>query len=237
MGRAELLCHRQTVVLEIGGHDELHWGRLEDLHQHQADEARAEHDDDVLGREGSEAPGVDRHRHGLDHRRLLVGHARREAVDDMGRHCHQLREGTVLPVVLAGDAEHAPVVAQVHEAAAREEALRVVDGRVHGHAVARAHGGDPGADPLDDPRRLVPHHDRRPAAARAAVQPVHVASADAAGHHAHEDVARAHRGLGTLLHLELTVRLEHQRLHGAPYYHVRRPLRHRAGARHGRDRR
>jgi hypothetical protein len=156
---------------------------------------------------------VRRHRERLDQRGLLEAHRGGDAIKDVLRHLHELGERAVLAVVPARDAQHAPVVAQVREPLSREVARGVVDHRVERHALAWLKAGDVAADFLDHAGRLVTHHHRRDAPAGAAVHPVDVAAADAAGLHPHHDVLRPRPRRRHVLDLELPVRLEDEGFH------------------------
>ena len=63
------------------------------------------------------ADGVHGDRERLDHGRLAEAHALGQPVEDVLRHGHELGEGPVPAVLVAGDAQHAAVVAEVDLAA------------------------------------------------------------------------------------------------------------------------
>src|SRR5437899_3900801 len=88
-----------------------------------------------------------------------------QAIENARWDRHVLGEGAVPPVVRARDAEHHPVVAEIHLAAPAELAATARDGGIERDAIAPAEAFDAGADPLDDARRLVAHHQRWNAAA------------------------------------------------------------------------
>ena len=113
--------------------------------------------------------------------RVLEGQAFREAVEDAFRHGDEFRKCAVLPVILAGDAQHSPVIAEVDLATPAVITDAAVDGGVERDPVARVPVLHRGADLVDDPGRLVPHDDGRPTSPGAAIHPMHVAAADANG--------------------------------------------------------
>ena len=135
-------------------------------------------------------------RNRLDERGLLERKVSGQAVEDVLWDGDVLGKRAVLPVVVAGHPEHPAVVAQVDQPAAAVVAVAAVDSRVEGDAIADLPAGHCRAHLRDDARRLVAHDHRRDAPARAAVQAVYVAAADAAGLDLHEDFLWANHRLG-----------------------------------------
>ena len=153
---------------------------LQRLHQRQADHPRAHHHDGVVQRRRRAANRVQGDGERLDQGGVLERQPIRQPIENVLRHGHEFGKRAVLPVILAGDPQHSPMIAQVDHAAPAKLAVPAIDGRVEGDPVARRPAGHAAADAGDDARRLVPHDDGRPATARAAVHPVHVAAANAA---------------------------------------------------------
>ena len=157
--------------------------------------------------------GVQGDRDRLDERRVLERQLGRQRVEDVLRHGDELGERAVLAIVVAGDAEHAAVGAQIHLAAAAGVALAAGDRGIERHAVADSRAIDVAADFDDSAGRFVAHDDRRNAPAARAVVAVDVAAADAAGGDADEHVVRAERGPVHRYELELAVFGEQEGLH------------------------
>ena len=159
------------------------------------------------------ADGVQGNGEGLDQGGMLEGQAIRQPIQNVLRHGHQFSKRAVLPVILAGDPQHSPAIAQVDHSPPAKVALPAIDGRVEGDAVTRGPAGHAAADAGDDARRLVPHDDGGPATARAAVHPMHVAAADAAGLDGHEHLLRTRLRVRHVFIGELLVGFENQGFH------------------------
>ena len=78
----------------------------------------------------------------FDQRGVDEGHVGRHAVQHVLRNGDELGKGPMAAVIVAGDPQHAAVVAKIDFAAAAIPAATAVDRRVEGHAVA----GGPIAD-------------------------------------------------------------------------------------------
>ena len=86
------------------------------------------------------------------------------------------------------------------------EALSAIDSRVEGYPVARMKVRNSAAHGLDDTGGLVPHDDGWNTPARAAIESVHVASADSAGPDANQQLVRGGPRRGHIHQVELLVR-------------------------------
>ena len=139
----------------------------------------------------------------------------RHAVEHVLRNGDELGKGPMAAVIVAGDPQHAAVVAKIDFAAAAMPAAAAVDRRVEGHAVAGGPIADLGPDVDDRPRRLVAHDDRRLPPAGAAVHAVDVAAADAAGRDAQQDLVRGDLGARPVLDFQMVVGGENEGFHGA----------------------
>ena len=147
-----------------------------------------------------------------------------QAMDDPRRHRDQLRERARAPVVAARHAQHLPAVAQVGGAAAAVRAVAAIDRGIEGDPLADreiAHGI---AARRDRTGRFVPHDDGRDAPARRAVEPVHVAAANAARGDAHQDLVGRGRRRGQVGDLEVSVAGQQQGLHRARALRIARLL-------------
>jgi hypothetical protein len=118
---------------------------------------------------------------------------------DMLGHGHILGKGAMLPILGAGNAKHAAMVAEVHLAAAAEPAPAAGDRGVKRDAIAHRPGADVAADLNDCPGSFVSHHDGWLPPASASVHAVDVAAANAAGCDADEDILGADRRHGPIL--------------------------------------
>ena len=122
-------------------------------------------------------------------------------------------ECTRSAVVTAGNAEDFPLVAEVHIAAAAEITVATGDGGIEGDAITDVEAGRCGAERGNCTRGLMPHHERRNAAAGGAVVTMDIAAADAAGRDAHQNLVRTrHRG-GNIRDVELVVLRKKQSFH------------------------
>ena len=149
----------------------------------------------------------------LDQGGVLEGQPIRQPIQYVLRHGYEFGKRAVLPVILAGDPEHSPVIAKVDLAAPAKLAVPAIDGRVERDPVTHRPAGHAAADAGDDARRLVPHDDGRPATARAAVHPMHVAAANAAGFDRDEHFCRTRLRGRHLFAGELLVFFENQGFH------------------------
>ena len=125
---------------------------------------------------------------GFDQGGLLEAEFLGQGIEDLFGHDDEFSKGAVLAVVLAGDAQHAAVIAEVDLSQTAEFALAAEAGGVKGDALAGG-AGDAGANVGDDARGFVAHDDWRAAAAGAAVQAVNIAATDAARLDSDEDFA------------------------------------------------
>ena len=127
----------------------------------------------------------------------------------MLRYGDVVRHRPMATVVVAGDSQHAAVVAQADIAPTTVEAAAAVDGRVK---VTRSPTVQPETSipSCAITRRLVPHDQRRLPPARAAVHAVDIAAADSACRDADENLVRADLRLGNILKLEVIVACQNQ---------------------------
>ncbi len=138
--------------------------------------------------------GMQGDRYRLDHGGVFEGHAGGERVQNVLRDGDELGECAVLAVVGAGDAEHASVFAQVHCSAAARFALATENRGIESDPIADVRSGDFRTDFGYDAGRFVAHDDGWDASAAGAVVAVDIATADAAGGDADEDVGWADGG-------------------------------------------
>ena len=206
MGRTEAACDVELLRRRVRGDDRLRTGARGGLHDVEPDAARADHHDPVSGRNARAVlDGADaRHdRAGDDRRRgeadaLGDGDDLRRMDDDLLR---ERAAADALPCAPAvGEADRARLVepegggAQGRLAGAAAGAPAAVAHEADDDPVAGPHAVDAGPDLLDDPRGLVPEHDRHLAAPRAVEgRDVTVADGARADGHAHLVLLRRDR--------------------------------------------
>src|SRR4051812_14480288 len=132
----------------------------------------------------------------------------------MGRRDDEFSECAVLPIIFAGDTEHAAVVAEVDFTAPAEFAMAAVNCGVERDAIAGGPALDGAANLRDDAAGFVAHDDRRAAAASAAVHAVDVAAANAAGFYGDKDFVGSWRWGGDVFAGEFFVLFKDEGLHG-----------------------
>src|SRR5581483_11440100 len=137
-----------------------------------------------------------------------------QTAENTGRDGHILRHRAVPPVFAGRDAQHAPVVAQVDVAAPTEMTVAAVDGRIEGDTVADLPARHVLPDLDDGSGGLMPHDERRLPSARAAVQPMNIAAADAARPDLDQRLVRPDLRFRHVLVLQTIVFQQHQRFLG-----------------------
>ena len=168
-----------------------------------ADQARADHDDQVAGLDSADARRVHGDRGGLHHRPRIERDGVGQRVQQARRNDHVLGHR---PVAAEGRGRHAEGLArlaQVGLAAPARRAAPAPDDRVERDACPGRPAVHSGADRLDDARRLVTHDDGWQAPARRPRVAVRVRAADRHRHDAHQDVPGTRDGRGALLELQL----------------------------------
>src|SRR5690606_15622168 len=130
---------------------------------------------------GCQAHGVDGDGHRLHQGCLLEGHPFWQVVGNVAGNSYKLSQSTILPVIIAGYAQHSAVVAEIDAALPAEMAPPAVDGGIESDAVARSKTLHTLPHRGHHPGGFMAHDDGRLAPACAAIQAMYVASADGAG--------------------------------------------------------
>src|SRR5579872_3914225 len=112
---------------------------------------------------------------------MRKGHLIGKGVDDPCRHGDIFSECAHAAEQRRGDSDDLAMIAEVDLATTAVEAVSAIDRGVKGDTIAHAKVGDILSNGFDNTGSLVPHDDRRDAPARASIEAVHIASADAAG--------------------------------------------------------
>jgi hypothetical protein len=219
VGRKECLVSSQLAsrckfaLLEI---DSDHLAAAEDsegLDGQQADHASADDHSRATGLYTRNLGGMHRNRNCFDERRLFVGEGVRQTINDVLGDGDVFGEGAVATVVAAGDAEYLAAVAEINIACGAECTLAAGYGGVEGDSVADVEGANVSADLCHNASGLMPHDERRYAAACAAIITVHIASAYSAGLDLDQHVLETNFRLGYFPDLKISNVLEHKSLH------------------------
>ena len=212
-GGAEIFCHFEAGVVDVGDEDAIGAGGAERLKDEEADHAGADDERGFAVIDRSDLYGVKGDGGGFEHGGFGEGKIVGKAMDDARGDDDVFGEGAGAAIVAAGDAENLAIVAEIDVAAAAVGAFAAEDGGVEGDALADFEGGDAGAEGGDAAGGFVAHDEGRDAAAGGAVEAVDVAAADAAGGDFDEDFVGGGGRLGSVGDFEVVVFREEEGFH------------------------
>ena len=109
--------------------------------------------------------------------------------EQVGRHGNILGEGSVVAVIVAGNSQHTPLLAQIDAALAAGIAGAAIEGRVEGDAIGLAPSLDTRARTGDHARGFMAHDDRRLPSAGRTIETMNVTATDTTGFHPDENIA------------------------------------------------
>ena len=148
---------------------------------------------------------MNRDGHRLQHGRFGKRKIVRQAIYDAGRNSNIFGKSSGAAVVRTGDSQNLPAIAQIHLSAAAGTTSAAIDRRIERDSVAHCESLHFGADRSDSSCGFMPHDNGRDTAPRRAIIAVDVATADAAGSHAHQDFTGTRRRFRKIGNLKMLV--------------------------------